>query len=92
MRDFVSSQIEVLRATPAQLDETGASADSLAASFISLGGGKLSFWAVEKGETMTDLVVEEFVLDGVIATAPSSPLPQLSIALVDGVPGRSVIS
>jgi hypothetical protein len=41
---------------------------------------------------MTDLVVEEFVLDGVIATAPSSPLPQLSIALVDGVPGRSVIS
>lgn len=89
-------QIEVLRATPAQLDETGTLGGSVAASFISLGGGTLSFWSVEKGETLTDLVVEEFELEGALATQRPSPslsqLPQTSIALVDGIPGRSVVS
>ncbi len=91
-----SLQIEVLRATPAQLDETGTLGDSIAASFMSLGGGALSFWSVEKGETLTDLVVEEFQLDDASATGrpspPLSPLPRASIALVDGIPGRAVVS
>ena len=38
-----TSPIEVLRATPAQLDD-----DSIAASFLSLGGHKLIFWSVEQ--------------------------------------------
>ena len=89
-------QIEVLRATPVQLDESGTFGDCVAASFISLGGGKLSFWSVEKGETLTDLVVEEFQLDDALATegAPlsPSPLPWMSIALIEGIPGRTLVS
>ena len=70
--------------------------DSIAASFISLGGSTLSFWSVEKGETLTDLVVEEFELEDALVTTRQSPslsqLPQTSIALVDGIPDRSVVS
>ena len=92
---LLSLQIEVLRATQAQLDETGTLGDSIAASFISLGGSTLSFWSVEKGETLTDLVVEEFELEDAVVTRQSpslSQLPQTSIALVDGIPDRSVVS
>ena len=81
-------QIAMLRAIP-ELDVPGEDTQS----FIGVGGHTISFWTVVKGETLTDLMVEEFELDGAVASAAElSPTPQLSISLIEGLPGRAMVT
>ena len=47
----------------------------------------------DQGETLTDLMVEEFELEGAVASAAElSPTPQLSISLIEGLPGRAMVT